>query len=240
MPVAGAPREDDFIRHLFRGGRLKILLAGQKSFGAAVFEMLLKTGTPAEWVTSPLGDDALTRSALRAGLDIIPPGGINDGGLPGGVDLIIAAHSHDFIGAAARRGARIGAIGYHPSLLPLHRGRDAVRWAIKMGDRVTGGSVYWLDDNVDGGPLAAQAWCFIRPGDTAGVLWRRDLFPMGLALFDKVLRDIEAGRLVMEPQDEALATWEPSWDRPPLYRPGLLRIGSVPGFEVISRKGAAK
>lgn len=215
---------------------MKILLAGQKYFGAAIFEMLINTGRKVEWVTSPYGPDALTSKAIQAGIDIIPPGGINSGGLPKGVDLIIAAHSHDFINSQARQASRIGAIGYHPSLLPLHRGKDAVRWAIKMGDRVTGGSVYWLDDNIDGGPLAAQAWCFIRPGDTATELWRRDLFPMGVALIDKTLKDIEAGRLIMEPQDETLATWEPSWERPPLYRPGLLKIGYIPGYKVIPRR----
>lgn len=218
---------------------MRILLAGQKSFGAAVFEMLLKTGRKVEWVTAPLAGDALTARALRAGFDIIPPGGINNGGLPRGVDLIIAAHSHDYISARTRLGARLGAIGYHPSLLPLHRGKDAVRWAVKMGDRITGGSVYWLRDTVDGGPLAAQAWCFIRPGDDATELWRRDLFPMGVALIDKVLSDIEAGVLIMEPQDEALATWEPSWERPPLFRPDLLRIGHVEGFKVVCSPGAA-
>jgi len=214
---------------------MKILLAGQKSFGAAVMKMLMATGRDVGWVTSPPGADALTSLALRKGFDIIPPGLINHGQMPAGVDLIIAAHSHDFISARTRQSARIGAIGYHPSLLPIHRGKDAVRWAVKMGDRITGGSVYWLDDNVDSGPLAAQAWCFIRPGDTATELWRRDLFPMGVALLDKVVRDIENGQLVMEPQDESLATWEPSWGRSPLYRPGLLKIGCIPGFNVISR-----
>jgi methionyl-tRNA formyltransferase len=42
-----------------------------------------------------------------------------------GVDLIIAAHSHDFIGRPHAAQGKLGAIGYHPSLLPLHRGRDA-------------------------------------------------------------------------------------------------------------------
>jgi len=78
--------------------------------------------------------------------------------LPGGVDLILYAHSHDFIGAATRGKTRLGAMGYHPSLLPLHRGRDAVCWTLRMGDKVAGGSVYWLTDVVDGGPIAAQGW----------------------------------------------------------------------------------
>lgn len=82
-----------------------------------------------------------------------------------GTDLIIAAHAHCYIAGGAR--ARFGAIGYHPSLLPLHRSCDAVAWAIHMHEPVAGGSVYWMDNRADGGPVIAQGWCFIRPGDTA-------------------------------------------------------------------------
>ena len=42
-----------------------------------------------------------------------------------------------------------------------------------MGDRVTGGSVYWLTKGVDCGPVAAQDWCFVRPDDDPESLWRR-------------------------------------------------------------------
>jgi hypothetical protein len=64
----------------------------------------------------------------------------------------------------------------------------------------------------------------IRPDDTPGELWRRELFPLGVRLFDRVLG---SGWNVEDevPQDEALATWEPSWDRAPLRRPDLLLLG---------------
>ena len=85
----------------------------------------------------------------------MPAGMLDKDSLPAGVDLLIAAHSHDFIGRATRRRCAVWAIGYHPSLLPLHRGRDAVRWTVKMRDRVTGGTVYWLSDNIDAGDIDA-------------------------------------------------------------------------------------
>lgn len=91
-----------------------------------------------------------------------------------------------------------------------------------MRDRVAGGSVYWLSDNVDGGDVAAQEWCFVRPDDDASSLWRRELFPIGVRLLNRVVDDVSAGVLVRVPQDEELATWEPSWSRPPLRRPELL------------------
>ena len=62
---------------------------------------------------------------------------------------------------AVRARFRLGVLAYHPSLLPAHRGRDATRWAIHMLERVTGGTVYWMDDGVDTCPLEAQDFCHI-------------------------------------------------------------------------------
>jgi methionyl-tRNA formyltransferase len=170
----------------------------------------------------------------------LPSGQLKSETKPSGVDLIISAHSHDFIGRRTRLKARLGGIGYHPSLLPLHRGRDAIRWTLKMGERITGGSIYWLSDYTDGGDIAAQDWCFVRPDDDAESLWRRELFPIGLRLFARVLDDLELGLVVAVPQDETLATWEPSWQRPPLRRPDLLLLGNgtEPGFSVARDRAA--
>ena len=45
--------------------------------------------------------------------------------IPPHTDLIIGAHAHAFISAEARHKTKYGAIGYHPSLLPRHRGQIA-------------------------------------------------------------------------------------------------------------------
>lgn len=132
--------------------------------------------------------------------------------IPPGADLIVAAHAHAFIDAGARAATRLGALGYHPSLLPRHRGRDAVRWAIHMGDPVTGGTVFWMDDGADTGPVVRQDWCHILPGETAPELWRRALAPMGLRLLAEALRDLDYGVSVAIAQDDRAATWEPAFE----------------------------
>jgi methionyl-tRNA formyltransferase len=123
----------------------------------------------------------------------------------------VAAHAHAFITAGARQATRHGSLGYHPSLLPRHRGRDAVRWTIHMGDAIAGGSAYWMDDGADTGPIAAQDWCHVLPGDDARTLWRRDLAPMGLRLLERVLAALDQGIVTATPQTEAAATWEPAF-----------------------------
>ena len=195
---------------------MRLMLIGQKWLGVGTLGLLLEKGHDVAFVAAPAGD-RLHRAAVAAGVPVADPGRILPASwVPPGTDLIVAAHSHSYITGGARRVARFGAIGYHPSLLPRHRGRDAVRWTIHMREQIAGGTVYWMDDRADAGPIAAQSWCHVREGDTPESLWRRELAPMGLQLLGQVMDDVAAGRVVKVPQDEALATWEPAFDRPAL------------------------
>ncbi len=205
---------------------MKVIVAGQKRFGRDVAQLVIDHGWQVLAVSCPVhvgGElDKLHIVALNNGLPVIPAGQLRAEKVPVGCDLIIAAHCHDFISRKTRNRARLGAVGYHPSLLPLHRGRSAIEWALRMGDSITGGSLYWLNETVDGGPLAAQDHVFIRPGDTARELWARDLAPLGLMLFADLFRRLDQGELPRTPQDHSLATWEPALAGvPPLHRPEL-------------------
>lgn len=208
---------------------MNVLIAGQKWFGAEVLRSLQKIeGVKVVAVCSPVGqerEDKLTAQAKISHVAVIPAGTLRSSTMPDNVHLIVAAHSHDFIGQKTRNRSEFGGIGYHPSLLPVHRGRDAVRWAIRMRERITGGTVYRLSNRMDGGDILAQQHVFIRPEDTAEELWRRDLCPLGVKLLAEVVgRFAKEGYVHGEKQDEAIATWEPSIDRPPAFRPDLLMI----------------
>ena len=201
---------------------MRIVLIGQQWFGAEAFRLCRRLGHEIVGVSAPLRPDGRTdRLRAQAEAACVSIAGYTGrymllSLMAGKVDLVVAAHAHTFIPAAVSEKARLGAIAYHPSLLPRHRGRDAVRWAIHVGDRVTGGTIYRMTDQVDGGPILAQDWCWIRPGDTPADLWRRDLAPMGLRLIERVLGELERGALEGAAQDESLATWEPAFARAPL------------------------
>ncbi len=209
---------------------MKILLAGQKRFGRDVAELILsRPGWQIVAISCPVNRDKLDKLhilALNHNIPVIPSGTLCadrvDAVCGTDLDLIVSAHCHDFIGRKTRQRARIGAMGYHPSLLPLHRGRSAIEWAIRFREPFTGGTAYWLNDTVDGGPIAAQAHVPIRPNDTALDLWTRDLAPLGLKLFSQVFAALDRGEKPATPQDHTLATWEPALDGvPSLHRPDL-------------------
>lgn len=215
---------------------LRVYVTGQKAFGAAVLDAVADAGYEVVGACSPafagsktttdgtpLSDRLRVAAELR-GIPWTESSALRADVIPDGTDVIVAAHSHAFVGRLTRAKARIASIGYHPSALPLHRGRDAIRWTLRDGDKITGGTVYHLTDAVDGGPIAAQEFVLVPPGSTPTSLWRDVLFPLGVDLILRTLRDMADRRVVAVPQDEAYATWEPSWERAPLFRPELIQL----------------
>lgn len=205
---------------------MNLFICGQKDFGAEVYKKLKADGHRIVGVACPVENDRLFSLASADGVLIIPAGTLRAHNLPEGVDLIVAAFCHDFISERVRNKTRFGGIGYHPSLLPRHKGRDAIEWAIRMRDPVTGGTVYWLSNECDGGDIAAQEFCFIYPDDDAKTLYRRDLFGIGVRLIAQVVGEVADGLIVRKKQDRRLATWEPSIDRPPIFKPELPQLPS--------------
>jgi methionyl-tRNA formyltransferase len=192
---------------------MKLTLVGSRYFGAAALERLLHEDVEVARVIVPAVDDRLSAAATAANLEvkvlddpsIVPAEAIADG-----TDLIVAAHSHSRVSSEALARSRLGGIGFHPSLLPRHRGIAAVEWTIQEGDPIAGGSIYHLAERMDAGAIAAQDWCFVRKGETARELWERALAPMGLNLLMRVIREATVtGKLPGTPQDEQFATRAP-------------------------------
>ena len=190
-----------------------LTLIGSRYFGAAVLDALRGDGVDIARVVAPAADDRLASAAQQAGLPLhvlVDPKWVPGDAIADGTDLIVAAHTHARVSAEALARARLGGIGYHPSLLPRHRGIAAVEWTIMEGDRIAGGSVYHLADRWDAGAIAAQDWCFVARDETARALWERALAPMGLELLRKVVRHAqEHDVLPAKPQDERFATRAP-------------------------------
>ena len=198
---------------------MKIALIGTRWFGSEMFRLLRDAGHDLV-VTATNGADALGRAAQEAGVPTVllhEPRRVEADDIPAeSVDVIVAAYTHAFVAKEARAKAGRAAIGYHPSLLPRHRGMAAVEWTISARDAIAGGSVYHLSGGMDAGALAAQDWCFVYPEDDAGSLWRRALAPMGLRLLMRVVGDIESrGYADQIEQDPRAVTLAPLLPEPP-------------------------
>lgn len=193
---------------------MKCVLVGSRFFGATVLEALrCADGVEIAAVVAPAADDRLAVAGRAAGLTVHVlenPKLVPGDAIPDGTDIIIAAHTHARVSDDALARSRLGGVGYHPSLLPRHRGIAAVEWTILEGDPIAGGSVYHLSHGWDAGAIAAQDWCFVEKGESARELWERALAPMGLSLLTQVVQHARAnGALPAEPQDPRFATRAP-------------------------------
>lgn len=210
---------------------MKIFICGQRSFGRAVLKRLYEDGHEIVGVAPPPQGrlkDKMVGFAILHGIPVVSDcDRLVSGDIPGGTDLVISAHSHWMISDKVLGKCRYGGIGFHPSLLPRHRGQDAVRWTAHMGDPITGGTIYRLDSRCDGGDILMREVLFVEPGWDYHDIWR-ELFPIGVRMISEAVSRISSGDTDWRPQNESVATWEPSWERPRLKRNELIMIGGAP------------
>jgi len=193
---------------------MRITLVGSRHFGVTTLNMLREHGVDIIRIVVAEAEDRLATTARGLGIEVVVqanPKLVVASEIAPGSDLIVTAHSHARISKPALAAARLGGIGYHPSLLPRHRGIAAVEWTIRERDPIAGGSVYHLADRMDAGAIAAQEWCFVKKGETARELWERALAPLGQKLLGEVIDYAKVhGNLPAKPQDEQFATLAPN------------------------------
>jgi methionyl-tRNA formyltransferase len=193
---------------------MRITLVGSRHFGVTTLQMLRQHDMDVVRVVVAEAEDRLATTAREAGIEVVvqaDPKLVVASEIAPGTDLIVTAHSHARIAKEALAASRLGGIGYHPSLLPRHRGIAAVEWTIREKDSIAGGTVYHLADRMDAGAIAAQDWCFVGKDETARQLWERALAPMGQKLLAEVIDYAKAhGALPARPQDEQFATKAPA------------------------------
>ena len=66
-------------------------------------------------------------------------------------------------------------LNIHPSLLPSFPGLESQRQAIEYGVKFAGCTVHFVDENLDAGPIIAQAVVLVKDDDTEATLSERIL-----------------------------------------------------------------
>ncbi len=151
--------------------------------------------------------------ALALGLPVAQPATLKDGMAAAelresAAELAVVVAYGQLIPGEMLGLPRRGFINLHASLLPRYRGAAPVPHAILNGERMTGVTVFQLNERFDTGGILAREEIEIRSDDTSGTLLER-LAPLGAELVVKVIGEIQAGTATARPQDEAAATRAP-------------------------------
>lgn len=102
-----------------------------------------------------------------------------------------------------------GCINIHPSLLPRYRGPSPYVSAILADERVTGVTVMMMEEEMDAGPILAQARIEIDEADwpPKGLVLSEMLFAEGVNLLVEILPALMEGTLTPQHQNEGEATF---------------------------------
>jgi len=87
---------------------------------------------------------------------------------------------------------KLGTIGFHSSLLPKYRGRAPVNWAIIMGEKETGITMFYLTPNADDGDIIAQKSFPILLNDDCNTVYKKSA-KAGAELVKEYLPKIKKG-----------------------------------------------
>lgn len=195
---------------------MRIVLFGQAAFGRDVLNALREAGEDVVAVSTPRPGsrpDPLFEAAGEAGLPVIETPALRQDGpfeqyLALKPELLVFAFVTDIVRKRVLEAATHGAIQYHPSLLPLHRGRTAMNWPIIAGERTTGLTIFWVDEGIDTGPILLKREVELRPNDTVGTIYFDRLYPMGVEALVEATRMVREGTAPREAQDHTLGTYE--------------------------------
>lgn len=105
----------------------------------------------------------------------------------------------------------------HPALLPAFPGTHAQRQAVERGVRISGVTVHFVDEEMDHGPIIAQAAVPVYPDDTEEGLSARILaqehriYPQAIQLFAEGRLEVRDGRVIVhnETRSQAAALRSP-------------------------------
>jgi len=220
---------------------VRILLVGQAAFAEQVLAGLLAAGDEVVGIVCPPGQGAKPDPVKAAGTARgIPVHQFRSLKLPdarrafeaAAADLAVLAYVTQIVPEPLLAIPRLTSICFHPSLLPRYRGGSAIAWQLIRGETRTGVTVFWPDAGIDTGPILLQRDAVIGPDDTAGTLYYRTLFPLGVQVVLDAVALVRAGRAARLPQDETQASYDPlctdahaaiDWKRPAAEVHNLIR-----------------
>jgi methionyl-tRNA formyltransferase len=105
---------------------------------------------------------------------------------------------------------RLGVFGMHPTLLPRHRGRAAIPWAILSGLAKTGVTLFQIaDGTADSGPIVGHVEVPVAPDETATTLYAK-VTDAHLELVRRCVPKLLDGTAERMPQDTRRAS---SWPK---------------------------
>ena len=198
---------------------MRIILIGQAAFAEKSLEKLLNNGHDIAAVYCPVDPpsgkfDPVKTKALALGIPVhqhksLKAPEVREQFITLNADLAVLAFVTQIVPPQVFSVPKLGSICFHPSILPKYRGASAINWALIKGERITGLTIFWVDQGIDTGPILLQKAVTIEPDDTTGSLYFSKIFPIGVEAIGEAVELIKAGNPPRIVQDESKANYDP-------------------------------
>jgi len=220
---------------------MRILLVGQAAFAEEVLRGLEAAGDTIAAVVCPPDagpkPDPVKAAALARGIPVhqfrsLKAPEARHAFAEARADLGVLAYVTQIVPEPLLHIPRLTSVCFHPSLLPRYRGGSAIAWQLIRGETESGVTVFWPDAGIDTGPIVLQRAAPVGPDDTAGSLYYRALYPLGVRAVLDAVALIREGKAPRVPQDESRASYDPlcrdehariDWSRPAAEVHNLIR-----------------
>jgi methionyl-tRNA formyltransferase len=210
---------------------MKIVFMGTPDFAVQSLDAILKAGFEVPLVvTTPdkyggRGSKQLLQSSIKTyclenNLPHIQPEKLRD---PAFVKTLKDINADLFVVVAFRMLPQVvwkipskGTLNLHGSLLPAYRGAAPINWAIINGEKTTGLTTFFINEEIDTGNIIQQIEIPISMDDDFGSLYSK-MMRKGADLLIETLKLIETKSYKLTEQDPALASHAPKLNRENCY-----------------------
>jgi len=202
---------------------LRIVFMGTPEFAVPSLDILIKNGYEVVGVITATdkrggrGKKKLIRSAvkkyaLEKGLKVLQPKNLKDPefqkelkSLNANLQVVVAFR---MLPKSVWAMPELGTFNLHGSLLPKYRGAAPINWAVIKGEKETGVTTFFLQQEIDTGDMIFQEKMPIHENDTAGDVHDR-MMQLGAQTVLKTVKAIENGDYELQKQDDSQASKAP-------------------------------
>ncbi len=194
--------------------QLKIVFMGTPEFAVPMLDVLVKsTHQVVGVITAPdkpagrgmqLVESDVKKYAVGHSLKILQPEKLKN---PEFIAELKALNADLFVVVAFRMLPEMvwsmppmGTINLHASLLPQYRGAAPINWAMINGEKETGVTTFFIQQEIDTGKIIYQEKIAIRDDENVGELYH-ELMALGAIVLAKTVDAIAAGDYPQIPQD---------------------------------------
>lgn len=100
----------------------------------------------------------------------------------------------------------LGVVGFHPSKLPLNRGRHPLIWSLVLGLHETASTFFFMDQGADSGDILSQVTIPITYEDNAQSLYNK-VVDSALEQVTDFLPKLKSRSFTVQPQDDTLSNY---------------------------------